>query len=208
MFKYKVEVYWSEEDKCFIANIPELEGCKTHGETAIEAMEMAQEAIEGYVEMLEDLGDKIPVPLSVKECSGRLTLRMSSLLHRDLSSQADIEKSSLNDLIVKKLQQNSNEFVRKDDLEEIIDKCIEKSIDKVLNKYIPSHDERINRTSIEKLNKERDLFDLNTDQSSLGKLFVFQQSFDKNTFNTNYEDYDFTYLNPQTTEEKKKKRKF
>ena len=134
MFKYKVEVYWSEEDKYFIANIPELEGCKTHWETAIEAMEMAQEAIEGYVEMLEDLGDKIPVPLSVKECSGRLTLRMSSLLHRDLSSQADIEKSSLNDLIVKKLQQNSNEFVRKDDLEEIIDKCIEKSIDKVLNK--------------------------------------------------------------------------
>ncbi|PCJ21412.1 MAG: toxin-antitoxin system HicB family antitoxin [Candidatus Cloacimonadota bacterium] len=104
MFKYKVEVNWSEEDHTFIANVPELKGCKTHGSTPIEAMEMAQDAIDGYIEMLKNLGDPVPTPLSVKDCSGRVTIRMKPNLHRDLINQAEVEGLSLNEYMIKNLK--------------------------------------------------------------------------------------------------------
>ncbi len=36
--RYEVIIYWSEEDKFFITEVPELIGCAADGETPIEAM--------------------------------------------------------------------------------------------------------------------------------------------------------------------------
>ena len=33
MGKYEIIIYWSEEDKIFIAEVPELPGCIAHGKT-------------------------------------------------------------------------------------------------------------------------------------------------------------------------------
>lgn len=103
MYKYKIEVNWSEEDQVYIANVPELEGCMTHGETTEQAIEMANEAIEGYLETLLDIGKPIPEPLSVKNCSGKISLRIPSNLHRDLLNQASVAGKSLNEYLIKKL---------------------------------------------------------------------------------------------------------
>jgi predicted RNase H-like HicB family nuclease len=131
MQKYKIEINWSEEDEAYLANIPELKGCSTHGESYSEAIEMAEDAMEGYIEMLVDLGDTVPTPLSMKECSGRVTLRMNPLLHRDLASQAGFENVSLNELIIKKLNFNESDFVRKSDLEDILERLIKKHMPKL-----------------------------------------------------------------------------
>ena len=40
-FKYQLEITWSEEDKAYVVNIPELQGCMTHGETVDDALSNA-----------------------------------------------------------------------------------------------------------------------------------------------------------------------
>lgn len=36
--KYEVIIYWSEVDKVFVAEVPELKGCIAHGETQDDAL--------------------------------------------------------------------------------------------------------------------------------------------------------------------------
>ena len=45
MNKYEVIIYWSDEDKAFVAEVPELPGCAAHGPTHEAALANAQDAI-------------------------------------------------------------------------------------------------------------------------------------------------------------------
>ncbi len=38
MNKYEIIIYWSEPDKIFVAEMPELDGCMAHGITQDEAL--------------------------------------------------------------------------------------------------------------------------------------------------------------------------
>lgn len=49
-----------EPEGGFTVNVPALQGCITYGENLSHAMEMAKEAIEGYVELLKEQGQPIP----------------------------------------------------------------------------------------------------------------------------------------------------
>lgn len=62
MNKYGISIYWSEEDQVFIAEVPELPGCITHGETRATARANAKKAIQGWIEMANKFGDRIPEP--------------------------------------------------------------------------------------------------------------------------------------------------
>lgn len=62
MHKYEIIIYWSDEDKVFIAEVPELKGCLAHGETQSEAVKNINEAIELWIETAKEFGDKIPEP--------------------------------------------------------------------------------------------------------------------------------------------------
>src|SRR5574337_1175390 len=55
--KYKVIIYWSEEDQVYIAEVPELPGCLAHGVTREAAMASVQEAIALWIETAEEFGD-------------------------------------------------------------------------------------------------------------------------------------------------------
>ena len=35
MHKYEIILYWSNEDKAFVAEVPQLTGCAAHGDTQI-----------------------------------------------------------------------------------------------------------------------------------------------------------------------------
>ena len=52
--------------------VPALPGCVTYGKTVEEAIEMARDAITGYIESLIDDGEAIPVEEDLIEC--RLTV--------------------------------------------------------------------------------------------------------------------------------------
>ena len=62
MIKYEVILYWSEEDEAFIAEVPELPGCKADGATYQEALANVEQVAQEWIETARDLGRKIPVP--------------------------------------------------------------------------------------------------------------------------------------------------
>lgn len=62
MIRYEVIIYWSEEDKAFVAEVPELAGCAADGETYIEALQNVQIVMQEWVETAQELGRTIPQP--------------------------------------------------------------------------------------------------------------------------------------------------
>ena len=62
MHKYEIIIYWSNEDQVFIAEVPELPGCMTHGDTQAAALENAGEAIQLWIDTANEFGDPVPEP--------------------------------------------------------------------------------------------------------------------------------------------------
>jgi predicted RNase H-like HicB family nuclease len=60
--KYEIIIYWSEADKAFVAEVPELPGCAADGETYVEALENAQIIVQEWIETAQELGRPIPQP--------------------------------------------------------------------------------------------------------------------------------------------------
>lgn len=59
---YHINLLWSEEDSCWIADVPDLRYCTTHGDTPTEALANVREAIQGWLEVARDKGMEIPEP--------------------------------------------------------------------------------------------------------------------------------------------------
>lgn len=62
MYKYEVILYWSEEDNCYIAEVPELAGCMADGDTMQSALENAHTVIDEWIETAKLTGHNIPKP--------------------------------------------------------------------------------------------------------------------------------------------------
>jgi antitoxin HicB len=60
MRQYTVILNPEPEDGGYTVRVPALPGCNTQGDTREEALANAQEAIEGYLESLKELGRPIP----------------------------------------------------------------------------------------------------------------------------------------------------
>ena len=58
--KYKINICWSGEDQVFIAEVLELPGCITHGDTHEAALANVEEAIKLWIDMANEFGDSIP----------------------------------------------------------------------------------------------------------------------------------------------------
>ncbi len=56
-----------EEEGGYTVIVPALPGCVTFGETLEEAIAMAKEAIEGYIEILKELGKEVPTDNDILE---------------------------------------------------------------------------------------------------------------------------------------------
>jgi len=62
MYKYEIIIYWSEEDKKYIAEVPELPGCMADGDTHEEVIRNVQIIISEWIETAKKLGRAIPEP--------------------------------------------------------------------------------------------------------------------------------------------------
>lgn len=62
MQKYEIILYWSNEDKVFVAEVPELPGCMAHGKTPELALKSVNQAIELWIDTAKEFGDSIPEP--------------------------------------------------------------------------------------------------------------------------------------------------
>ena len=62
MNKYHINVFYSAEDKCFIADVPDLEGCSAWGKTPETAVREVQTAIDLWLEAAQSMGKPAPEP--------------------------------------------------------------------------------------------------------------------------------------------------
>ena len=59
-YKYDIILYWSEEDKAFIAEVPDLPGCAADGPTYEAALSAIQTTMDIWVETQKEMGHPIP----------------------------------------------------------------------------------------------------------------------------------------------------
>ena len=60
--KYEIIIYWSKDDNCFVAEVPELPGCMSDGNSYNEALQNVQEIINEWLETAKAIGRLIPEP--------------------------------------------------------------------------------------------------------------------------------------------------
>lgn len=59
---YHINVFWSDDDGLWIADVPDLKYCSSHGDTPEEAIANIQDAIEGWIETARETGLTVPKP--------------------------------------------------------------------------------------------------------------------------------------------------
>ena len=62
MKDYHINIFYSEEDEGYIADIPDLSGCSAFGETPEEALQEVQIAKQAWLAAARDAGKPIPAP--------------------------------------------------------------------------------------------------------------------------------------------------
>ncbi len=61
MMDYHINIFYSEQDEGYIADIPDLSGCTAFGNTPIKALEEVQKAKKIWIDAAKE--SNIPVPL-------------------------------------------------------------------------------------------------------------------------------------------------
>ncbi len=62
MQKYHINVFWSDRDGCWVADVPDLKSCAAFGDTPDEALAEVQTAMEAWLEVAQEEGHPIPTP--------------------------------------------------------------------------------------------------------------------------------------------------
>lgn len=93
---YERKVFYSAEDKAWIAVAPELPGCSAFGKTPDRALEELVTAIELWLETAKSKKWSTPKPLATRDAGGRILLRLPRELHQEYLSLATEEGVSLN----------------------------------------------------------------------------------------------------------------
>lgn len=62
VIRYEVIIYWSRDDRAFVAEVPELPGCAADGKTYQEALSNAETVIREWIETARDVGREVPEP--------------------------------------------------------------------------------------------------------------------------------------------------
>ncbi len=62
MKDYHINIFYSQEDEGYIADIPDLRSCSAFGPTAAEALAELEKAKEAWLEVAREKGKPIPRP--------------------------------------------------------------------------------------------------------------------------------------------------
>ena len=94
--EYIRKVFYSAEDKCWVAIAPELPGCSALGDTDNEALRELDVAIKLHLHIRKE--NKLPIPqaLAGQKLGGRFLLRIPKALQENLKEEAMEEGVSVN----------------------------------------------------------------------------------------------------------------
>ncbi len=62
MKDYHINIFYSDKDEGYIADIPDLEACSAFGESPSEALEQVEVAKQTWIEAARELGKPVPKP--------------------------------------------------------------------------------------------------------------------------------------------------
>ena len=62
MPKYKIVIFWSDEDDVYVTYAPELPGCMAHGDTYEDALKSILEAMDLWLDVAREFKDQVPEP--------------------------------------------------------------------------------------------------------------------------------------------------
>lgn len=105
-YPYLINIFWSEEDQIYMAEVPELEGCITYCKSPEEAVHQAADAIKSWIQTAKKLKHPIPQPVTKRRVSGKFNVRIPKQLHKSLIVKSAQEGVSLNHLVTTLLSQN------------------------------------------------------------------------------------------------------
>ena len=88
---YVRKVFFSPEDKCWVALAPEIAGCAAHGDTDAQALKELDVAIQLHLDVRRAAGLSIPKPAAGQKNEGRVLLRLPKTLQRSLREAALLE---------------------------------------------------------------------------------------------------------------------
>jgi predicted RNase H-like HicB family nuclease len=60
--QYEIIIYWSEVDRAFVAEVPELPGCAADGATYEAAVAAVQVVMQEWIDTALELGRDVPEP--------------------------------------------------------------------------------------------------------------------------------------------------
>ena len=60
--KYEIIIWWSKEDNCYLAEVPELPGCMADGTDLVNVTENITVIIQEWIESAIEDGEPIPEP--------------------------------------------------------------------------------------------------------------------------------------------------
>jgi predicted RNase H-like HicB family nuclease len=69
MSKYSMNLIWSEEDNAYIVTVPEFPNLSAFGKTPQQAVNEAEIAIRGFIEVLTQDGCEIPKPMTLNKAA-------------------------------------------------------------------------------------------------------------------------------------------
>ena len=125
--KYSVNIFWSAEDDCYVATIPDFPYLSAFGDTQEEAIADAQKVIQMAIESLQRDGIPLPEPKhhKIQVYSGQVRLRMPKSLHNELALSAENEGVSLNTHMVSLLSKNNIAVIIQKDIQKQFSSLIE-----------------------------------------------------------------------------------
>lgn len=59
---YHINIFFSDEDDCYVADVPDLKFCSAFGDTPEEALAELMIAKEAWLEVAREAGQDIPTP--------------------------------------------------------------------------------------------------------------------------------------------------
>lgn len=96
-YPFTVRRLSKEDGGGYLVEYPDIPGCMSDGETVEEAIANAREALRDSIEVLREIGRKIPKPSAAQPAQWRQ--RLPRTLYRKLTAQAESEGVSINSLV-------------------------------------------------------------------------------------------------------------
>lgn len=117
---YPMRVYEDADSGNWVAEVIDLPGCLGVGDTPEEAVKVAKSFIRDWIEEALAQGWNVPAPTKRPEASGKFVVRLPRSLHARLQGLAEIEDTSLNQLVVSLLSDGTKSRELRADFEKFL----------------------------------------------------------------------------------------